>query len=293
MARGRMSAPGDETDRLYQVPRADFVRTRHELAARAGPRAGVIRRLQKPSLPAWAVNQLFWQRRAVWDRLIVAAGRARAAHQKRLSGKGGNVEAAETEHRDAVRAATGEIRGLLRAAGEGASAATLSSVVETLQALPGVEPPGRLIRPLKPLGLEALVGLLPAGRSLLRGLEPPPRPGAPAAPPDRRSKAVMERDARAVRRAAESRTREASRLDADIREATAAERRAAADLARARQTLARAERERTHVAERLQFLEKRVTQAAADVRAHESRSAGAAEGRAALEAKRRVLDDDG
>jgi hypothetical protein len=286
-----MSAPGDETDRLYQVPRADFVRARHELAARAGPRGGAIRKLQKPSLPAWAVNQLYWQRRAVWDRLIDGAGRVRAAHQKRLSGKGGDVEAAEAAHRDAVRAAADEIRDLLHAAGEAASPATHSSVIETLQALPGAEPPGRLIRPLKPLGLEALAGLLPAGRSLLKAVAPR-APVAPPPAPSRRSRAALANEARAVKRAAEARKREAARLDAGIREAVKTERRVAADLGRARQTLARAERECTHLAERLQFLEKQVTQATTDVRAHEARAAEAADARAALEAKRRAIDDE-
>jgi hypothetical protein len=290
MARGRSPSSGDEVDRLYQVPLAEFTRSRDELAKQAGPGGTAIRKLQKPSLPAWAVNQLYWHRRKVWDRLIDAAGRVRAAHQKRLSGKGGDVEAAETDHRDAVRAAADEIREWLGAAGETTSPATVASVIETLQTLPGVEPAGRLTRPLKPLGLEALAGLLPAGRSSLKAVEPRAS-AAPSPAPRRRSKADLAGEARAARRAAKARTREAARLDAGIREAVKAERRAAADLGRARQTLARAERERTHVAERLQFLERQVTQAAADVRAHEARAAEAAGTRAALEARRRTLDD--
>ncbi|HZI44113.1 MAG TPA: hypothetical protein VFD53_02770, partial [Ilumatobacter sp.] len=36
-------------------------------------RAADVRALQKPSVPAWAVNQLFWRSRPVYDELIARA----------------------------------------------------------------------------------------------------------------------------------------------------------------------------------------------------------------------------
>jgi hypothetical protein len=287
MPRARRPDPPDDVDRLYQVPLAEFTSARNDLAKRAGAEGAAIRRLPKPNVAAWAVNQLYWRRRDAWDRLMEAARNVRAAHEKRLSGKGGDVESSEAEHRSAVRASADEVRELLREAGEVASAATLSSVVETLQALPGTEPPGRLTRPLKPLGLEALAGLLSFGRSRPRAVEPPSTSPEQTGVPPPASKAVAAREARAARRAAEAEKREAARLEAAIREARTAERRAAEDLNRARRSLARAERERAHLAERLQFLERQVTQATSEVRAHETRAAEATRTRTVLEQRRR------
>ncbi len=274
MAGGRRSDAPDDLDRLYQAPLDEFTALRNDLAKRPGADRALVGKLQKPSLPAWAVNQLYWRRRDCWDRLVGAAGRLRAAHGKRLSGRGGDVEAAEAEHRGAVRAAAQEIRDLLREAGEVTSAATLSAVIETLQALPGSEPPGRLTRPLRPMGLEALAGLVPAGR----------------VPGRKITFAAVPVAARAVKRAAEARRRAAAALDREIRLARTAERRAAADLSRAREALARAEREREHVTERLQFLERQVTQAARDIQKQEASAAETAEARSALESRRRSLD---
>jgi hypothetical protein len=290
MARGRTPPPPDDLDRLYQLPLGEFTSARRDLARQAGAGGAAIRKLQKPSLPAWAVNQLYWQRRETWDRLVAAAARTRAAHGKRLSGKGGDVEAAEAEHRAAVREAADEIRDLLRAAGEVASAATQSSVVETLQALPGPEPAGRLTRPLKPRGLEALAGLVPASRSVLRSVKLAAESGPEAASPGRSPQAATGREARAAKRAAELARRQAARLDARIREAKIAERRAVAELARARQALDRHERERAHLTEQLQFLERRLRQSAAEVRTREARASESAGRRVALEDERRALD---
>jgi len=293
MARSRSPKPPDALDVLYQAPLAEFTALRNSLAKTAGSAGAAIRRLQKPSLPAWAVNQLYWRRRASWDALVEAAGAVRTAHGRRLAGKHADVAAVEVVHQNAVKAAVEEIRRLLRDAGEATTASTLSVVVETLQALPGSEPPGRLTRPLRPPGLEALSGLMPAAHVTLRTVtRTPPAAGTSGESPSR-SRAARAREARARKRAAEARRREAARLEAEIREAATAERRAVADLARAKQALARAEREREHLAERLKFLEKRVATAADDVGLHEARAREAAETRASLVRRREVVDRDG
>jgi len=292
MARFRRPDSPDSIDLLYQAPLAEFTAMRNSLAKHAGADRAAVRQLRKPNLPAWAVNQLYWQRRAVWDALVEAAERVRVAHGRRLSGKSADVETAEAAHRDAVRTAVDEIRGLLRDAGETASGSTISAVIETLQALPGSEPPGRMTRPLKPQGLEALSGLLPAGRVSLRAVGDVPRSATAARQFPRRSKAADAREARARTRAAEERKRKAARLDGEIREAASAARKAAADVSRARQALSRAEREREHLAERLKFLEKRTATAAGDLRLHETRAREAAETHASLVRTRKALDLD-
>src|SRR6188508_3062192 len=95
----------DDIDWLYQQPLADFTREREALAKRSGPSGATIRRLQKPSAAAWAVNQVYWRRRKVLERLNSASSRVRAAHERRLSGKDADVDLAESAHRSAVEAA--------------------------------------------------------------------------------------------------------------------------------------------------------------------------------------------
>ena len=156
-----MSQLDEEVDRLYQLPAGEFVAARNALAKRAGPGAEAIKSLQKPNMPAWAVNQLFWTRRKAFDRLMDAAKKLRAAHSQMLSGKRADVAAAEAAHREAMKEATTGVREILSAAGDPATSATMNAVTETLEALPGPEQPGRLVRPLKPRGFEALAGIVP------------------------------------------------------------------------------------------------------------------------------------
>jgi hypothetical protein len=53
----------DDVDRLYQLPLNEFTGARNELAKGAGSRAPEIRKLAKPPVAAWAVNQLYWNDR--------------------------------------------------------------------------------------------------------------------------------------------------------------------------------------------------------------------------------------
>jgi hypothetical protein len=246
----------DDVDRLYQLPLSQFTDERNVLLKRvpAGAEKAAVRALQKPSVPAWAVNQLYWQRRATFDRLIAAADRLRAAHLDQLSGKRADIAAAETAHREATRAAVDDIRQLLEAAGEAASPATMTAVTETLQALPGRDDYGRLGRPLKPLGFEALAGLAPGGASIARLAErrppvvpPPPRPATAG----KKDAASSKEAAEAARRAAAARREQVAAIERELREAKAAEREARAAHARVEMALARARRERKELEAKL------------------------------------------
>ena len=93
--------------------------------------------LEKPSVPAWAVNQLSWRDRRAYDKLIQAAERLRAAHAQTLSGKKVDLSTIELQHKAAVKVATDLVRGVLAAAGNPATPATMKAVIDTLQALPG------------------------------------------------------------------------------------------------------------------------------------------------------------
>ena len=98
----------------------------------------------------------------MYDQVVGAAERLRTAHRSLLAGKAVDLHPAEAAHRDSVRAATEQVRQILSDGGESASAPNMIAVGETLDALPsGDDPPGRLIRPLKRMGFEALAGVAP------------------------------------------------------------------------------------------------------------------------------------
>src|SRR5881409_2689097 len=91
-----------QIDRLYQLPLDEFTSARNALAKGAGADTARIRALAKPPVAAWAVNQLRWRKRDVWDALIEAAENARRVNRAALAGRAGDVRAATEVHNHAV-----------------------------------------------------------------------------------------------------------------------------------------------------------------------------------------------
>ena len=65
----------DEVDALFKLPLAEFTGARNTLGARLkksgqGDEAARVKALAKPSISAWAVNQLYWHHREAFDQLI-------------------------------------------------------------------------------------------------------------------------------------------------------------------------------------------------------------------------------
>ena len=227
----------DEIDRLYQLPLAEFTAARDAAAKSAG--SAELRRLQKPSAPAWVINQLYWRKHKALDRLLAASARLRAAHMSRLSGKATDVTEADAAHTRALDTATDAARDLLAASGDPASEATMQAVKETLQALLWNELNGRLTRPLKTSGFEALAGL-----TFAKGATKAPAaviPMRPAPEPVREDKAEREK------READARRRERQDLDRQLRHAVTSERETASALKRATQAVARSEQARARI----------------------------------------------
>jgi hypothetical protein len=152
-----------EIDRLYQLPPADFTAARNALAKEAGADGAGIRALAKPPLAAWAVNQVYWKRRDVYDALIAASNDLRKLHKAVLSGRHADIREAGRTHDAAVDAALKAAIAILRDDGHPATDATRQAIVTTLRALPSDESPGRLTRTLQPGGFEMLAGLSIAG----------------------------------------------------------------------------------------------------------------------------------
>ena len=152
-----MSDVDDQIAELYRLPLDEFTPARNALAKQLG--RPTIKDLQKPNVAAWAVNQLYWKHRPVFERLVRAAERLRTEHRKMLAGKSSDIRGAEKAHRDAIREAEDKAKSLFADAEQGVSQTTMTAIHETLESLPGADEPGQLTRPLKPLGFEALSGV--------------------------------------------------------------------------------------------------------------------------------------
>ena len=50
-----------QIDKLYQIPLDEFTPARNALAKETGE--SEIKKLEKPNLAAWSVNQLYWHQR--------------------------------------------------------------------------------------------------------------------------------------------------------------------------------------------------------------------------------------
>ncbi|HEY3044024.1 MAG TPA: hypothetical protein VGJ39_08360 [Vicinamibacterales bacterium] len=218
-------------DDLYKGPLQDFVVRRGELARTLkGDEAKRVKALPKPTVVPWAVNQVYWQARPAYDRLVSSGEKLRAAQIDALKGKSADVRRATEAHRKAMADAVTEALRLASAAGVHPGADDLTKTLEAVslaRELP--EQPGRLTKMLRPAGFEALAGVpvkamaraVPAPRPIpAPQLVAKPESTAPAREAadrrkkeadDRRRKKVIERAERALAgaRADEARARAA------------------------------------------------------------------------------------
>ena len=229
------SSLDDRIDQLYQLPLDEFTASRNALAREAGPRAAEVKKLEKPNLAAWTVNQLYWRERKIYDDVIKAAERMRAAYKQMLAGKNPDVRGAEDIHQEALKDAKQAARRILEAGGHPNPDTVMMPVAETLDALPGEEPPGRLTKPLRRMGFNVLEGVPISAKA------GPLRPKAEKQAPPPKDQTAKERRASEAEQRAQAMTRERLRF------AEVAEREAEASLERATRAVERAERTRERV----------------------------------------------
>jgi len=251
---------GDRIDQLYRLPLNQFTPARNALAKAAGPRAAEINALEKPNAAAWAVNQLFWRERATYDELIAASSALRAAYRDQLAGQSPDVRGAEAAHQSAVKRATQSARMLVEADGGKMSAAAMDSVRETLDILPSPEQPGRLTRPLKRTGFEALEGFTIAAR---------PRP-VPMRLEPKASGSAKPRSTESEKQAREAAERERDMTRERLRFADATERETGAALERVSRAAERAGRTRERIQHELDDATKAETALVAEQEAAQS-----------------------
>ncbi len=238
-------------DDLYRAPLADFVANRTALAKTlSGAEAQQVRKLPKPTLAPWAVNQVYWRARAVYDRAIKSGERLRHAQVAALEGKKADLRGATDAHRTAVADAVREAERFAAEAGSHPPPDAIMRIFEALSlAAEPPEAPGRLTKPLQPAGFEALAGIKVKGDAraaiLPATLHAVHHPGKdhrtpPAEPAKRDAKAeAAERREDAARRKREEAERK--RAAAEQRKRDAAVKKAEAAVERARRQMQAAE----------------------------------------------------
>ena len=228
-----------DADDLYGLPFDEFVPARNALARelrKAGKRdeAAEVAALRKPSVAAWAVDQLVRTQRKAVSELFDAGDALRVAQDDVLAGQGDgqSLRAAVDRERTAVDALAAMARGLLTADGQELSPTIIERVADTLHAAALDDEArdqvraGRLERELRHVGLGVL-GVPPPAKG--RSRPPATRPAEKKKP---EAGAAREERERAERARAEARAtaREARRRadHAERAHRVAAERRARA-----------------------------------------------------------------
>jgi hypothetical protein len=172
--------PDDVTpiDALYRLPPSDFTAARGALAKTlTGASAREVRALKKPTVVPWSVNQVYWEARPIYERVLQQGHALRAAELAALNGHAADVRSSTEAHRQAIAAAT--------AAGLQPDAASIARMFEALSLAETHPPtPGRLTDVVQPGGFETLAGVTIAPRAA--SPDPTPERSKPqrnAAPP--------------------------------------------------------------------------------------------------------------
>ena len=175
----------DDIDGLFRLPLAEFTSARNALAARLKKEgrandADRVKLLSKPSVSAWTVNQLYWDHRAAFDRLIATGKRLRPAQKLRLAGKVAGMRDSLDARREALVHLSDLATQLLREAGSNSSLDTLRRVTTTLEAMSAYglrsdgPTPGRLTQDLDPPSFDSLASLMSGASAIEETDEPEP-----------------------------------------------------------------------------------------------------------------------
>ena len=274
----------EELANLFRLPLDQFTAARNALAGRLkknghADRAEQIKGLNKPPLSAWAVNQLFWRERKLFDALLSSGANLRNAQATQLAGRKADLRGALDAHRQALSALATHATGILRAAGHSQNPDTLRRVTTTLEALaaygdqPEAPQPGFLTTDVDAPGFEALAALVPrmgdggghagaASRVLPFQHKTPPKPSRKKLSAEEAERAA-ERERRAKAAEAKARVQDAERT---LRAARTDVGRAEAALKKAAAASRDAEKERADLEKKLEK-----ATAAADAAKHEAR----------------------
>ncbi len=162
----------DDLNALFRLPVAEFTGARNALAVqlkKSGRRdeSDRVKALAKPSITAWAVNQLYWQHREAFARLIATGQRFRKPQTSGRTPKVADMREALDARREALSHLSDLAAAVLREAGSSPTAETIHRISTTLEGLsayassPDDQRPGRLSRDVDPPGFESFASLIP------------------------------------------------------------------------------------------------------------------------------------
>src|SRR5436190_5956222 len=164
-----------KVDALFSLPLAEFTAARNALAKELKhfhreADAETVKALTKPSVSAWAVNQLYWKHRNAFNALLDAGARLGKAHAAQLAGKTADLRTAATTRREALTRLLQLADELLKDGGHGSTPETMRRIQTTLETLStssatSEDRLGRLTEDIGPVGFESLAALVPAGGS--------------------------------------------------------------------------------------------------------------------------------
>ena len=97
--------------------------------------ADFVKSLGKPSVTAWAVNQLYWKHRNAFDRLIATGERFRQVQTSRTARKIADMREALDARRQELSTLSDLATALLSDAGHNASLDTIHRITTTLEAM--------------------------------------------------------------------------------------------------------------------------------------------------------------
>jgi hypothetical protein len=166
-----------DVDALFSLPLAEFTGARNALAARLKKsgrsdekeEAARVKALAKPSISAWAVNQLYWNHREEFDQLLALGERF---HKAQKSGKVAEMRTTLDARREALTELSDLATSLLRDAGQNPSPDTIHRITTTLEGISAYSSrrdgprAGRLTHDVDPPGFESLASFVPGMRSI-------------------------------------------------------------------------------------------------------------------------------
>jgi hypothetical protein len=158
----------DDIDALFRQPLAEFTGARNALAVQLkktgrGDEAVLVKALAKPPISAWTVNQLYWNHREEFDKLIASGGRF---HKAQIAGQVSEMRTALDARRETLTELSDLATSLLEDAGHNPSLDTIRRITTTLEAISAYAShddaprPGRLTADVDPPGFELFSSMI-------------------------------------------------------------------------------------------------------------------------------------
>jgi hypothetical protein len=173
----------DDVDALFKLPLAEFTGARNDLAARLkregrADDSNLVKKLPKPSISAWAVNQLHWNHREAFEQLLATSQRFRQSQTSHTATRMADLRGSLDARREALSQLSDLATVLLSEAGHNPTPDTIHRITTTLEALSAHATlsdgptPGRLTQDVDPPSFASLASFFPGTNAKKSNEEP-------------------------------------------------------------------------------------------------------------------------